>query len=337
MGTKYTELKLNEEYEALYGSPLTLRVNTLLWRSYDTRYEAIPERYTYYGNYRIAKKYDSLEHRKLGCFVTTREIKLMDVRFMMNILERMIQIYKNDKYINDFAPIMLSFGLCSLIHQINVLRMRYSTAPEDSEVMKGIKRMNELYNADKPNNIIEHKGIRVGETTNDGITMGFLQELFKGHFDGFIAPPFRSVFHSQGFIDGEIVIFNPKRSDIKQINMEKIIKEDIQVVKVSDLMKLKYKLIEMDYKKGIPISIKYFVQTLQKGGRKKHIHHINIIEDKLNNNDREAIENHNKAIKAGKRWNRKMMIWDMVPPREELEVVPFTTNTISDFGKEGLI
>jgi hypothetical protein len=36
----------------------------------------------------------------------------------------------------------------------------------------------------KRGTLIEQIGVRVAETKNDTFTMGFLQELFKGVFDG---------------------------------------------------------------------------------------------------------------------------------------------------------
>jgi len=317
----YIELDWEEQFEPLYGSPIIIPVNTMLWRGYDIRYPSIGIRFAYYSGREIVTEYSKKQYRQLGCFVTQKPLKILDIRFMINILERIIQTNRTDKNINDFASTMLSFGLCSLGHQILLLKQRYQDLlkknTEDAKVMKAsISKMIEYY---KPGNLIEQKGIRIAETTNDGITMAFIQELFKGEFDGFISPRLETVFHIEkgGQLNPELILFNPKMSNIIQISryQSKVILRSI-----SELLKDKHQIIDIrKIINGEKISMKMYLS----GGKIYNKHHLDDFEDKLNNKDKKTLIKYNNAIKRGKEWRKHLIIINPDEVTPQVQVSPF--------------
>jgi hypothetical protein len=320
--TEYIELDWEAEFEPLYGSEIIIPENTMLWRGYDNRFNAIPERYVYYSSSRIAYEYAKKEDRELGCFVTKTPLKLMDIRFMMNILERIIETNQSDIYLNDFASSIISFGLCSLGHQITLLKERYKEelkkdTANSKEIKKNIKKMIDIY---KPLNIVEQKGVRVAETTNDGVTMAFLQELFKGLFDGFVSPRLFTAFHTEkgGQLNPEMIIFNPKVSNIKQIKYypSNIIKKSF-----NDFISDNHQLINVRMmNSGEEISMKMYVS----GGKQINSkHYLDDYEDKLNANDKEVVKEYKNATKSGKRWRKKIDIRMIYRASPCVEVTPF--------------
>lgn len=339
--TYYREIDWEAPFEPLYGSPIIIPENTMLWRGYDTRFNPIPERFQYYSSSSIAYEYAMKEHRELGCFVTTRPIKLIDIRFMMNILDRIIHTNSSDKYLDDFVSSIISFGLCSLGHQITLLKERYKDEiKKQTEASKEIKRnIQKVIECYKPLNVIEQKGVRIGETTNDGFTMAFLQELFKGLFDGFVSPRLATPFHNEkdGQLSPEMVIFNPKASNLKQLQYYP---SNIITNTFTDFISINHQLINVrKIKKGDEISIKMYMSgnsSLRSGGGRRIInskHHLDEYEDKLNTGDRETMRIHTNAIKAGKKWREKIMIIQMRSD-SPIKLNEFTSSTLGAFPME---
>jgi hypothetical protein len=305
----YIELDWEDEYEPLYGSPIIIPSNTLLWRGYNIHYEAISDRYAYYSSSDIAFEYAKQSNRELGGFVTSRPLKLLDIRFMRSILSRMIQTNQEDEYISDFASCIISFGLCSLHHQIQLMKIRYKDvlkkSNEKSEQMKiAIQRMIDINN---PRQIIEQEGIRIAETTNDGATMLFLQELFKGWFDGFISPRLKTVFHVEkgGELTPEMILFHPKESGIQPISH---VPQHRIERPISSFIKDKHQLIDLRMmKSGTVISTKMFVTG---GKRKKKLgkHPLDEFEDMIHKNDENILRLTKKAQEAGRRWRKQVLI-----------------------------
>jgi hypothetical protein len=312
---QYYELDWEQSWSPLYGSPIIIPENTMLWRGYDTNFNPIPERYLYYSSSSSAYEYAKKQNRDLGCFVTTNPIKLMDIRFMMNILERIIQTNQSDVYLNDFASSMISFGLCSLGHQITLLKERYKDefkkqTVNSKEIKMNIQKMIDIH---KPMNIIEQKGIRVAETMNDGFTMAFLQELFKDLFDGFVSPRLYTVFHTEkgGQLNPEMIIFNPKLSNLKQL---KHYPSNVVIKTFNDFITNNHQLINVKTKKsGEEISMKMFLSGGEQPIINNSKHYLEDYEDRLNANDKETVKHHKNAIKAGKRWREKIMIINSRP------------------------
>jgi len=262
----YYELDWEEQYEPLYGSPIDIPDNVILWRGYDKNYDAISNRFSYYSDKYIAMEYAKLNNRTLGRFVTTRKLRIIDIRFMKNILSIIIQINESYKYINDFSSTIISFGLCSLGHQILLLKDKYKNILANSShdaitIKKGINNMISVY---KKDNTIEQAGIRVAETSNDGVTMAFISELFKGIYDGFISPRLKTEFHVEKneSLSPELLLFHPKDSGIMILTETP---NPLAILKISELLHNLHQLriIQME-KDGDPLSIDFY-----EGGNKK--------------------------------------------------------------------
>jgi hypothetical protein len=336
MQAEYIELDWEEQYDPLYGSPIILPERTLLWRGYDTRYDAISDRYAYYSAMDTVMSYAEQPHRELGCFVTTRPLRILDVRFMGNILERIIQTNQADPHIHDFMSVIISFGLCSLGHQIALLRQRYKDAlaaadPGARDLKNSIRAVAATY---LPTLVVEQRGVRIAETENDGITMAFLQELFGGGggiapplFDGFISPRLRTPFHTEkdGTLNPELILFNPKRAGLSQLT---IYPSNVVLSHISNLLETRCQLIDLSrIRKGARISARFYmsrgggVGAGAGAGTKKH--HLEAVEDALNCEDIDAVKNYEAAAKAGRRWRARIaMVGATVP---HLKVTPVTS------------
>ena len=311
MTTKhYIELDWDEIFEPLFGSPIIIPTNTILWRGYDTRYNPISDRFTYFSSMNVVLEYAKKKHRELGCFATTRPLKILDIRFMSNILDRFIQNNITQPNINDFASTIISFGLCSLSHQITLVKQRYRDTlnknNSDAKLIQlGISKMIEIH---RPHNIIEQRGIRIAETTNDAITMTFLQELFKDTFDGFIAPRLQTVFHTEkaGQLHPELILFNPKMAHIIQLTHYPSL---VGLQSIQHLYSDKHQLINLQdiTNNGKAISIKMY---MTRGGAAAHTyrHHLDDFDDRLNRNHHATLMLYNNTIKSARAWRKYLSI-----------------------------
>jgi hypothetical protein len=303
----YIELDWEEEYEPLYGSPIMIPINTILWRGYDMNYEPLSDRYAYFSSMEIALEYAKQANRDLGGFVTTRPLKLLDIRFMRTILSRIIQMNKHDAFINDFASCIISFGLCSMQHQIQLIKLRYKDILKKSNGLQIKQSLEQMIRVCDTKQIVEQEGIRVAETTNDGITITFLQELFKGFYDGFISPRLQTVFHVEkgGELTPEMILFHPKKSGIQQ---NARVPEHRVTRSISSFIRDKHQLIDLKMlKQGSAISMKMFVA----GGKRKkklRMHPLDEFEDKLHKKDNSILHFYDEAQQAGRRWRQHIAI-----------------------------
>lgn len=330
--TQYFELDWEVSFPPLYGSPIIIPENTILWRSYDKSYPAIGDRFAYYSSKQVAQGYKQNNTRDLGHFISTRPLRLLDYRFMRVILTRLIHINKiTDKSLNYLASIMISFGICSLKHQIDLIKMRYNNLSKNSSeykhIQKSIKEMEKYY---KPTAIIEQTGVRIAETTNDTFTMGFLQELFKGYFDGFISPRMYSPFHIEkkdSMMSPEIIIFNPKTSGIKELfiyptNAIRI--KEITILELLQQNKDGHILIENIHKNGedMHMSLEFFMCGGGTSSLKSH--YLDTADGLLNSNDSNLLEIYNNGKKAGSKWSKKidLRIIQTQPPHIPVTAFP---------------
>jgi hypothetical protein len=324
--SKFNEIDWEQPWSPLYGKAITIPENTIIWRSYDKSYPAVDNRFGYYSSKEIAQEYTRNNSRELGHFVLKRPLKLLDYRFMKVLLSRLIHTNQSDKTIQYLAAIVLSFGLCSFSHQIYLLKNRYKdldkTTKEYKQINESIKTM-ELYL--KPNLLIEQIGVRIAETTNDAFTMGFLQELFKGVFDGFISPRLFSPFHIEKdnyLMSPEIIIFNPKESKIelmpkyptttyiKQLRIDDLIRSNAGHVLIENVKKNK---LNMD------INLEFFIC-----GGGLHRHYLDTIDDALNTQDKEMEQIYMNGKKIGHKWRKKLDISFIEPPVLYIPVSPFS-------------
>jgi hypothetical protein len=327
----FYELDWNAPFPPLYGSSIIIPENTILWRSYDKSYLAIGDRFAYYSSKQVAQGYKQNNTRELGHFISTRPLRLLDYRFMRVILTRLIHLNKTtDKSIQYLTSIMLSFGLCSLKHQIDLIKKRYNNLNKNSSdykrIQNGLKEMEKYY---KPNTLLEQTGVRIAETTNDTFTMGFLQELFKGYFDGFISPRLYSPFHIEkpnSMMSPEIIIFNPKASRIKELitypsNTSRI--KQITILEILQQSKDGHIVIDNIHKNGedMYVSLEFFMSG--GGASSSKSHYLDTADTLLNSNDSSLLEIYNKGKKAGSKWSKKIDLRIIQTPSPRIPVTAF--------------
>jgi hypothetical protein len=214
------EINWDDNFLPLYGSTIMIPAGAIVWRGFDPKYPAISNRPAYYGSPTFAQGYADKYGVTAQPFITSRPLRLLDIRYMKVLLS---QLFEDNKHtlsdIQIITATTISFGLCSLQHQIQLFKHRYNTIFTSSNIVyndikNGIKHLESILNP----SFYEQKGVRIAETTNDAIVMGFLKELFSSEYDGYIAPNITTPFHiekSKFLLNSELVLFNPINSGIK--------------------------------------------------------------------------------------------------------------------------
>jgi hypothetical protein len=201
----YQEFDFEENYDTAYGI-IKIPANTVFYRGHSTKHGSVTDRPSYFSSKSIAELYVKSPEYTVSAFTNIKELRLLDVRFMMNILRDMF--YSNSPDLASLS-VILSFGLCSLHHQVNLLNKRYLTPNE------GHLALQKILDEHDPASLYEPQGVRVGETINDAEAMSFLRTLFDGFIDGYIAPRIDSPYHLPNkYILPEMIIFNPWKSGI---------------------------------------------------------------------------------------------------------------------------
>lgn len=289
------------KFNPVYGSAIELPANVLLYRGYDTKFPIIGTRTSYYSSYSVAKGYaEQSSSTVLGLFTTTKKLKILDYRFMIDILRRCIQINIDDKKYTDYIPLIISFGLCSYRHQINLMKERYrntisSGTSISHDTIRRIKNMESYLSND---NLKEQSGIRVAETINDGFSMALLKELFFGNFDGFISPRLMTPYHNDNnnTLSPELILFNPQDAQLIQLYTKP---SSIITLKWADFIKDK-QLIELLH----PFSKK--IDFYMSGGNKYTIHRLNEY-DKLFHTNKYIQKEEKRMQNAGKRLKKYIL------------------------------
>lgn len=251
------------------------------YRGYMNLYPIISDRPSYFGTMRTASSYSNEIDRSMSAFTNTKSMRLVDIRFMKEILR---QIFVADRGNDEILSVILSYGLTSLYNQCLLAKMRFGVE------LEGVKALIKSYKE----GIYEQPGVRIAETTNDSYTMAFLKALFDGHFDGFISPIQESVFHTNQDekIPAEMIIFNPKACGIK------ILDASVHIPYV----------VTMDYLYGRQFSRKINIKStsLYVGGADKEmIPSVEQIAEKLYTDPRIQKE-WERGQAAGKRWRKHM-------------------------------
>jgi hypothetical protein len=200
-----------------------------------TEKEIIRNSPIYLGSKNIAKDYGTVYQLS-----TPKSLRLVDVRKLKTILNIVISSRKSNEpaILKSIQYLTMAFGLCSYSRQILELESHVDDARhlvnDHSELDSVYKKINMMRNTDPRHfylNPIEPEGVRVAETYIDGKVMIILKDLFKGIYDGFIAPAMFSPFHSGGFTHEEIVIFDPiecgfhldTTSNVKSLSLSKFL------------------------------------------------------------------------------------------------------------------
>ena len=217
------DINWDASFYPLYGSTISIPTSTVIWRGFDPAYPAVSNRPAYYGARHVAQGYAQKHGRNASAFMTTKSLNIIDVRYMKTLLSQLFEsnpITMADKDI--FMATTISFGLCSYAHQIVLFKERYdsvlkSSDPKYDGIKTGFHHMDSLH---RPKLLREQRGIRIAETTNDAIVMGFLKELFGDIYDGWIAPSQETPFHieKQSILHSELVLFNPADSGIQLLH-----------------------------------------------------------------------------------------------------------------------
>ena len=214
------EINWDDNFLLMYGSTITIPAGAIMWRGFNPKFPAISPRPAYYGSRVFAQGYADKYGVDAKPFITTRPIRLLDIRYMKVLLSQLFE--DNKQNLSDeqiVTATIISFGLSSLSHQIELFKHRYkaiftSTNPIYDNLKKGLKQLESTVNP----SFYEQKGVRIAETTNDAIVMGFLKELFSDKYDGYISPNILTPFHIEKInflLNSELVLFDPPNSGIE--------------------------------------------------------------------------------------------------------------------------
>jgi hypothetical protein len=156
-----------------------------------------------------AKQYGDLG--RITSFITSRELRLIDVRYMSVILSRVLRAMPDalPEHVQGFiAGVTMAFGLCSFRHQVDLVDRIYG--PNNGPIAQLAALRAHLKSPDDPSvRWIEQRGVRIAESENDAGVILFLRSMFHG-IDGYIAPRLNSPFHievPEQRTPAEIVLF----------------------------------------------------------------------------------------------------------------------------------
>jgi hypothetical protein len=295
-----SEIDFNTDFEPFYGGRITIPSDCFFWRGCDTQFPILSERPAYFGSLATANEYAKLKGRKLGAFKTTKPLKVLDIRFMKVILKQLFHELKSNNFTKEDTNCILSttvsFGLCSLQHQIKLLKFLYKDKLNN---VPGIKAMDAIL---KSNLIIEQDGIRVADTEIDSYTMVFLKELFYKFADGFLSPKLQSAFHTEkdsGFMTPELILFNPKDAELELISPPH----------TSDSMNIPY-LIAREHatlytvKRGPDFKSQFYMKG---GSLRNHAyknHPLDVFNEAIERGNKRYSKRYKDATEVGKRWNK---------------------------------
>ena len=322
------ELEWEEPFPPMYGSTIQLPPGLILWRGYELNNDPILSRPSYYGSKKTACDYASLPNRSLGAFYTTKELKLLDIRFLKVILQKLFEENAHKGFTANEAVCIkasiISFGLCTLAYQVRLMKDVFTGF---LDLLPGISKMEKSL---KTNLLIEQPGIRVGETRTDGKTMAFLKELFKYEYDGIISPRLVSLFHQEkkGVLPPELVLFDPKYSGVTRLQSYP---RNIQIIKPTYFAIQTHSIVTID--QG-PLVTQYYMNggkrlDVKKGaGVMNSLPSIEEFNTLLTNNDSEAIKSVKLAEDVGKKWRERGAIYTAEPPVPTVPVSIFMGLTI---------
>ena len=308
---EYRILDFEKGFRTIYGGTIDIPPNTIFWRGYDPTYPTISSRPAYYGTLDTADSYLQRNGHVLGMFTNSKNLRLLDVRFLKALLRQFFESIRDTKGLSDMDEKLIlatttSFGLCSLGHQIRLLKYMYSQHIQD---LKGLPELEKLYN---PKAAFEAQGVRVAETVNDGHTMAFLKGLFKGIADGFISPRMETPFHIEksGVLNPEMIIFDPSASGIQLAN-QSIDLQKLSVVYISDfIFSGRYRIVSLDYK---TLHSSFYMSH---GGdpREKYLHPLDEFDEYMDNDNKYVRKLYKDGYKVGLKMNSKRHILSAEAP-----------------------
>jgi hypothetical protein len=323
------EIDFDANFMPIYGATITIPANSLIWRGFDPAYPAIQDRPAYYGSRQFAQGYAEKYDIDAKPFITSRPLQLLDIRYMKVLLSQLFE--DNERKPGDKEIVIatsVSFGLCSLHHQIELFKYRYKQIFESNDssynsIKKGFNNLNKLL---KPS-YYEQKGVRIAETTNDAFVMGFLKELFSSNYDGFISPNILSPFHVEktGFIlNSELIIFNPVNSGIKLL-LSLPSAATIRKTTINNLILHSGSNLATLDTRGMNIS--YYAI----GGGSSNV--CNDYNHEIDKGNKSIIKLFKKGETCGKRWiNKNVKLHNSIAPGPEVNPLIFTEYNNIDNG-----
>ena len=235
---------------------IILKYNSLLIRGYSTNYPISDRPAFFTTEEHIARGYANEPNTQLGYFQTTSDLRLLDLRYMKILLRELFDnqpknILQNSNVTECIYSISMALGICTYQKQFKLLQDRYADNLKDknSIIYKSLLCMSEyLLQPGIHINPLEAQGIRVAETTNDSIVVLCLKEIFGDYVQGYISPDITTPFHiekTNNLLNCEIVIFDPKLYNIKQINtpLPKLINVKLSVL-YNNPIEFKYKTMK---------------------------------------------------------------------------------------------
>jgi hypothetical protein len=324
------DINWDDNFLPLYGDYISIPTNTIMWRGFDPQYPAISDRPAYYGSFEFAQGYADKDGRIVAPFVTSRPLHLLDIRFMKELLSKLFEYnHSNTKAdVKTICSTTISFGLCSLAHQINLFKKQYAGIYKSSNTLYdslklGIENLESILNSDS---FYEQPGFRIAETTNDAFVMGFLKELFNRHYDGYVAPNLYTPFHiekTKFILNSEVVLFDPISSGIQLLKSNP---KNVETITINSCILnggRKYRTIET---RGMQMS--YYSKNVKKGGGNK----VEVCEDYnylYDKGDKNIMKQYKQGLEMGKKWSAKPVhIYSSVAPGPRVDPKIFEQSLI---------
>lgn len=196
---------------------ITLPSNCILHRGQKITHPILTSRPAYYTyNVDVARGYGHVQ-----TYVTTRQLVLLDLRFIRGILQEFMQTATG--FDQDTPTLALAYGTCTLNTQIRLLKMRYrDTNVKTADMVASMQQY--LDNRTPERAPLDVQGVRVAETTNDREALMLLKSMFRDTtVDGYIAPNMQSPYHiekTDQVHSAELVLFDPSSSGLRVMSKE---------------------------------------------------------------------------------------------------------------------
>jgi hypothetical protein len=293
------EIDWDTYFDPAYGIINVEPSTYIYYRGYDSSYPIVSDRPAYFGSLRTANGYGSIPGRRVNAFTNGNPLRLIDVRFMKDILRNLFDLHHPEEETSIYS-VLLSFGICSLNHQIGLAAERFPS-------LKGKPPLINLKKAYKESKY-EQQGVRIAETENDAVSMGFLKTLFEGFVDGFISPRQKSPFHVEKpdtILNAEMIIFNPIKCDMKIVDPvpTKILKTSVDLFYNRELGK-------KIHVGSHHIDTSIYLKT--GGGVDTELPTVEQIN--MNFDKPEIMEAWNKGTRAGSLWKEKARFGELINP-----------------------
>jgi hypothetical protein len=321
-------LNWDTKFDAAYGIVHMPANEYVFFRGYNIKFP-LSERPAYFGTELVASIYSKESEHTLSAFTNKKDLRLVDIRFMKNILRDIFERNADKYFLNDgMKCVTLSFGLCSLIHQSWMASNRFSNALSTITNKHKMVTMGDMVNALKSyikQTAYEQPGVRIAETKNDSYTMGFLKGLFEGQIDGFIAPQTYSPFHierTNNVMPAELIIFNPIQSGIQKFNYF----PPIDAIETMQEFYSQQNLTLYTDNNYDDIDYTFFLQN--GGDNEVCLSSVEELHIQYNSN-KEIKHNYEEGVRTGKLLNNCISLYKYEPPIPTVNVSPWISGNSS--------